>query len=470
MWGAATSRYDGSMNNHVMKCDIGIGCLEVASVRDGRGGWPLAASPSAGHGACGMPSTKDRASSEPRTRPTVSKSVMSVSEITDEARGHAHIISFSIWRIGLSGLVVWMLSLTWPAVAQDRMMDDEAAIVLSKRVIQKMYNWEHDSARVLLKRLEVLWPDHPSVPFSKAMVFFWESFPTQPGSESLASQEELLQKSVGLAERRLADDPHDHEGVFFKMVAKGVLIRHYREYGDLARAVGESRDIYPMMMTALDSVGSLVEYKTPAGIYNYYRDYFPQQEPSLRPLMMFFRKGGRELGLRQLVEASQETIFTRPEAIYYLCYIYNWYERNPEIALKYIGQLCADYPRNLAFTALKAEILLQMKQYKTARVEVHKLAGQEGASPYFSMLAHAYEGLIKEKLDHDLEAAYLSYQKAEEILVDYSRFSYSVKPFIYMGYAHYYGQIKKDKKAANGYRRKAQLADKTQLIQSFGLE
>ena len=63
-------------------------------------------------------------------------------------------------------------------------------------------------------------------------------------------------------------------------------------------------------------------------LYNYFSVWVPENYPALKPLLLFFRKGDKALGLKQLKEVSYNAFYTRTEAMVWLMRILNSYEND----------------------------------------------------------------------------------------------------------------------------------------------
>src|SRR5690606_37764986 len=71
--------------------------------------------------------------------------------------------------------------------------------------------------------------------------------------------------------------------------------------------------------------------------------------PLLRPVMMLFPQGNKDLGLRQLEEVSDNAFYARVEAQYFLFRLYASEERKPYEALRITSYLHEKYPNNPYF-------------------------------------------------------------------------------------------------------------------------
>jgi tetratricopeptide (TPR) repeat protein len=158
-------------------------------------------------------------------------------------------------------------------------------------------------------------------------------------------------------------------------------------------------------------------------LYNYFSVWVPENYPSLKPLMWFFRKGDKALGLKQLKEVSYNAFYTRTEAMVWLMRILNSYENDQVRAYQISEYLYQTYPDNPYFHRYYARMLyargfhLEMeKQSKLilARIDSTQ-TGYEATSGRYAafFLGQLYEN--QRKLDEAKKYYELAIKYAEEI-------------------------------------------------------
>ncbi len=92
-------------------------------------------------------------------------------------------------------------------------------------------------------------------------------------------------------------------------------------------------------------------------LYNYFSVWVPENYPALKPVLWFFPKGDKELGLKQLKEVSYNAFYTRTEAMVWLMRIWNSYENKNDQALQLSDYLYKTYPDNPYFHRYYARML-----------------------------------------------------------------------------------------------------------------
>lgn len=108
-------------------------------------------------------------------------------------------------------------------------------------------------------------------------------------------------------------------------------------------------------------------------LYNYFSVWVPENYPSLKPLLWFFRKGDKALGLKQLKEVSYNAFYTRTEAMVWLMRILNSYENDQPRAFQVAEYLFQTYPNNPYFHRYYARMLYSRGMYPQLEVESKRI-------------------------------------------------------------------------------------------------
>ncbi|MEM9053098.1 MAG: hypothetical protein AAGC47_13680, partial [Bacteroidota bacterium] len=228
--------------------------------------------------------------------------------------------------------IAQLVLLSFKAHAQYPLFDNEDNIALVKKGSAYIYNQQPDSAAIIIKEIEQTLPGHPVVYMMKALSLSWSVFPMKVDLPEFPAHEELLRQSIDAARERLDDDDEDIEGIFFEMTARGLLAEYYADDGNYLKALGEARKTYGHMKSGFDLIEKCPEFYLTTGIYNYFREKYPQKHPIYKPFLWFFRTGDIELGLEQIHQATETAVLSNVEAHLYLSYIYLRYEMKPEKA------------------------------------------------------------------------------------------------------------------------------------------
>jgi tetratricopeptide (TPR) repeat protein len=276
--------------------------------------------------------------------------------------------------------------------------------------IDKMYNFEFAAAEPIFERIRQRYPQHPVYPMLKALETSLKYIPLGPDKAVINRHRAYLNEVVKRAKTLLDKNDKDPEGVFFAMSAHGFLALSYAEADETSSAVNEARKTYGYLKDGMKMLNLYADFYSPAGVYNYYVEQYPETHPIVKPFMIFFADGDKALGLRQLETAGQRGVFTKTEALFFLIQIYVKHERNPAKALGYAQQLISRYPDNLLYAMRYAEMLILNGRYDEAKPYVAQVA--ENRDKVFQSTAATFNGLILEKQKKDFAQARAQYQRA----------------------------------------------------------
>ena len=301
---------------------------------------------------------------------------------------------------------------------------------LVKKASDHIYNANEDSAAYYIDKAERYIPDHPVIPLMKAMTILWANIP-------LISEEEFTEMEANLdlaVSKAKEQDPdlEEPEMIFFAMASYGLLAEYYADQGSTMKAVGEANRAYGLMKKGFKIVDEHPEFLLTTGLYNYFREKYPEKHPIYKPLLWFFRSGDKELGLEQLERACTESFLTTVEAHVYLSYIHLRYEYKPEIAQEYLSELCSKYPNNFYAKAKYMESLANPEDFKNAPLEViYSLITHE--SPYYKLAGYVFLGYLEEKIIKNQEKAEYAYRKGLEYGETIPNHGEFFKSFGYLG-------------------------------------
>lgn len=301
---------------------------------------------------------------------------------------------------------------------------------LVKKATDHIYNASPDSAEYYIGKAEKFIPQHPVIPLMRAMSILWAHIPTID-VELFREMEVQLDSAIGLA--KLKDpDLDDPEMIFFAMGAYGLLAEYYADQGYSMKAVGEANRAYGLMKKGFDIVEEYPEFLLTTGLYNYFREKYPQKHPIYKPLLWFFRSGDMELGLQQLERACTESFLTKVEAHVYLSYIYLRYEYKPELAQRYLSELCTIYPKNYYAKAKYLESLANPRGFENPPLEIiYDLIKHE--SPYYKLAGYVFLGHFEEKNVGNKEKAEYAYRLGLEYSAEIPDHGEFFKSFGYLG-------------------------------------
>lgn len=313
-----------------------------------------------------------------------------------------------------------------------QVFEDKELIQLVQKGADHIYNASPDSAYYYIDKVYVRLPNHPVVPLMRAMTLLWVNIPTITDEVFVEMQDQLYQ-AIAIAEE-LDPKLKNPEMVFFAMASHGLLAEYYADQGYSMKALSEANSAYGLMKQGFEIVDEYPEFLLTTGLYNYFREKYPEKHPVYKPLLWFFRSGDIDLGIKQLEMASEKSVFSRVEADVYLSYIYLRYEYNPLKAQAHLSKLCEKYPNSFYAKAKYLESLANPVDFRNAPLKmIYSLITHE--NPYYKLAGYVFLGYYEEKVIFNKTKAELAYRKGlaygEKVVVHGEYF----KGFGYLGLA-----------------------------------
>ncbi|CAN5132543.1 hypothetical protein BH23BAC1_BH23BAC1_00230 [soil metagenome] len=275
-----------------------------------------------------------------------------------------------------------------------------------------MYNLNSTESEKCIEKIEDLLPVHPVSPFLKALNIYWKEMPIHSKHSEFGNFIALLQETIDRSASLLEKDKKNEEAIFFSLAAHGYLAQYYADEKSIFKAIREANNTYSYMKLGFNMLYDHSEFYYTTGLYNYYREQYPEMHPLYKPFMWFFAGGNKQLGLEQLKIASQDAVFTRVEALNYAAHINLRYELNPAKAEKFAVQLVKEFSRNNLYKAIYIETLLTLEKFSEARPLIFEL--ESANSSYFKMIGEVYKATLLEKQEKKYEQAKISFNRAIE--------------------------------------------------------
>ncbi|MCS7005394.1 MAG: tol-pal system protein YbgF [Cytophagales bacterium] len=223
--------------------------------------------------------------------------------------------------------------------------------------INDMYNFKFERAESQFRWLLKHYPQHPLPYFLFGLSQWWKIMPNFDNTQYDEPLLKFIDKAIELAEKMFDKDKKNFEASFFLAISYGLKgqLYAYREQWTKATLAGKNAIKY--MQYARPMTDLSPELLFGDGIYNYYSVWIPKEYPFLKPVMLFFEKGDKHLGLQQLEKASREAFYSRIEAQTNLMRIYLTEENQPQKALLIAENLHREFPNNPFFHRYYARVL-----------------------------------------------------------------------------------------------------------------
>lgn len=292
---------------------------------------------------------------------------------------------------------------------------DQISII--HQTLDSIYNLNFEGANQLITLLEQELPEYPGIDLLKIYYLIWENKPLHSSNpiydKFLIITEETLTKS----NNKLENNQEDFEAQFYVLSIHAILARLYVDTGYNWKAIKEAQKSYKYIKRGMDYLELFPEFNLYCGIYNYYREKYPDDNPFVKPILWFFMNGDKEKGLHMLEYGAEYGLFTKIECITYLFHIYFRYEFMPERSIAYAKRLYQLYPRNETFIALLIENLLYLNQFTETKNLIDVI--ESSKQKHSRYIGKIYKGMYFELFEQDLKTAKNLYFEAMKIGKEY---------------------------------------------------
>lgn len=249
------------------------------------------------------------------------------------------------------------------------LINDLAVQLECTQAMNALYNFEFDIAKNQFKYLRTKYPWHPISYFLMGLIEWWQIMPNTKDTSHDDSFLAYMDSTILVGENLFENYPeYKVEAAFFLSAAYGFKGRLYsdeeRKHWTKAASAGKSALNY--LEESKEKENLSVELLFGDALYNYFSVWVPENYPSLKPIMWFFRKGDKALGLKQLKEVSYNAFYTRTEAMVWLMRILNSYENDQPRAFQLSEYLFKTYPKNPYFHRYYARMLYSMGRFLEA--------------------------------------------------------------------------------------------------------
>lgn len=254
-------------------------------------------------------------------------------------------------------------------------LQDQVAQELVKKAYNKLYNEEWVEATSLLNPVLEKYKNHPVSNLIRASVLQMRYMPIEDNASKQKEFLAELEKCRSRAENLLKQSDLKAEVTFYLLASHGYIAQAYHNNGDFFKAAYEGKKAYNYMKDGFDLVGANSEFNFTNGLYNYYREQYPVNHAEIKPIIVFFNKGNKAQGLKELNKAKNEALFTKNEAAFMLLGINLKYENNSKEALRIARELFRKYPNNTTFKMKYLETLVRNGLNAEAEIALKKGLG-----------------------------------------------------------------------------------------------
>ena len=358
-------------------------------------------------------------------------------------------------RIILALGTLLLFSFSFSVSAQQNIFANKAILAQVKLGIDKTYNSEFDQAEAIFRMIGDETPGHPVGPLLFGLLYYYKYSPLTPESEGAGPFVATLEKAISLSGKILDKDKNNVEIMAIDMISRALLNMYYVDNGNSFKAIPEVMPIYRYVVRGFKLKDQFNEFYFTTGLYNYYREAYPEAHPVYKPVASLLQPGNKAEGLRELHYAADSCIFLKNEALIFLKIIYLNYENDPVKASRCMQSLHDRYPNNLDFMAGCAETYLFSKEYEKARPFLYLIFTRGRKNKGALMKGFILKGMYEEKAVADLPTAEQNYLTGLQMSEDFGSPVDAYRAYACFGLSRIYkieGKLKESKE----YRKKAE--------------
>jgi len=353
-------------------------------------------------------------------------------------------------------LLVLVLCLSTSSL-NSQFLKDSTSLNLIKEGIDNVYNFQFDKADKVSEELGKLYPGQPVVYLFKGMVTYWENYPLITTSSARASFEEYMRKCIELSDKN-KNSSAEVEILLVNLCARGLLLLYYTDNYLSLDVFPLATSTYQYIRRSFDFTAYYSDFYFFTGVYNYYREAYPEAYPIYKPLALLFPKGSKVKGLEELQIVSKNSIILKAEAFSFLSAIFLTFENNFQQATYFSKSLHTLYPDNPEYLGAYIKNLLLIKRYDEAEMEMLS-SNTSQSNSFFRAQMLIFNGILQEKKYHDIKKAQQFYSKGIDDITIFGSYGNEYAAYAYFGLSRI-SEINGNKDYKKMYRKLAlQLAD-----------
>lgn len=334
---------------------------------------------------------------------------------------------------------------------EGQILRDTLSRRLVKEATDNIYKMNFAGAWRLCNKINSIYPDHPVVFLLKGMVIYWENYPLTTISRSRYDFEELINLCIEKSES--PGPENEAEFLLANLCGRGILLLYYDDNDLPSKVFPIGRTTYRKVRRAFSYTSEFSDLYFYTGLYNYYREVYPETHPVYKTIFFLFPKGDRQKGLNELEMAFQKAIFMKAEASSYLSSSYKYFENDFSKASVFSKTLFNNYPTNYVFRARCIEDLLLTKKYDEAE-KLILTAKPSQSNRFYKAQLSIFNGIIQEKKYNNYKLAWQEYLAGAEAILHYNNYGSQYASYAYFGLSRICA-LNNDKQNQKAYYRKA---------------
>ncbi len=351
------------------------------------------------------------------------------------------------FRIALLSVVMTLGFATLNA----QILRDSLSLKILKREVDNIYNLQFKEAEDNLQKISNKYPGHPIVLLLEGMITYWKNYPLTTTSYARSSYESEMKICIERCEKFNQED--EAEFLLTNLCARGMLLMFYADNNLTSEVIPLSTTTYRYIRRSFDHTQSYSDFYFFTGLYNYYRDAYPEAHPIYKPVALLFPRGDKNKGMNELLSASGNALLLKAESSSFLSYIYQSFEANFIKASELTEYLNALYPYNVNYMAANIRNLLLIKKYDSAESLINSSLSKT-SNTYFEAQVTVFTGILQEKKYHNQKLAEEYYKKGINELSAFGNYGNEYAAYAWFGLSRI-SEITHDSNKQEKYRKKA---------------
>ena len=278
--------------------------------------------------------------------------------------------------------------------------------------VQNLYNFKFDKAEKQFRSLRRRYSHHPMPYFLLGLSTWWKIVPSNVQTKQYDNIFfAYMDTAIVNGEKLYEADRKNYEACFFLAAAYGFSARLHAERKDWRKATVNSKKSLDYLDKSKEANGLSPEFLFGQALFNYYAVWIPENYPLLKPVLLFFPKGNKQLGIQQLRNVADNGFYVGLEAKTFLMRILNNEENNPALAMPISRYLATHYPDNAYFQRFYDLLCFNNGEFRECERVSHEildklnrgLPGYEGISGRYAtyflgwLMQNKYKDIAKAK-------------------------------------------------------------------------
>lgn len=215
--------------------------------------------------------------------------------------------------------------------------------------IQAIYDVRFAEAEQQFRTVISRYPQHPVGYFMDAMVEWWKIRLDERSRRYDATFLEKIDRVIATCDAMLLKNTDDLGALFFRGGALGYRAQYHAMRESMMAAASDGKEAMDLIVRCKKIAPGNHDVMLGTGIYNYFAVALPEKYPLLKPVMVFFPSGDKDLGRLQLEAASRKARYANVEAEVILLQVYQQFDRDFQKLLPLARSLHERYPNNPYF-------------------------------------------------------------------------------------------------------------------------